>query len=258
MRSHNLTSVCEEARCPNIAECFERGTATIMIMGDVCTRDCPFCAVKSGTPSQLDPDEPLRVARQVKEWGLKHAVITSVTRDDLPDGGALHFAKVIHELRRHCTSTRIEVLVPDFEGDFRSLKVVCGTKPDVFNHNIETVERLTPDLRDKRSSYKRSLTILETASKLLSNSPIKSGIIVGIGEEDREIKQCLKDIHKTGCRALTIGQYLQPSLKNPPVKRYVEPEKFDEYRKLALDIGFNHVFSGPFVRSSYMADSFIA
>ena len=253
LRKGSLHTVCEEARCPNIGECFQRGTATFMIMGDVCTRGCAFCAVKTGTPSPLDPKEPWRLAEQVSEMGLKHAVITSVTRDDLPDGGASHFAYTIESVRKLNPDTTIEVLTPDFEGREGDVMTVCDARPDVFNHNLETVERLTPAVR-VRATYRGSLDVLRMAGKHLAGGIIKSGLMVGLGEEDSEVGQALADLAEAGCQAVTIGQYLPPSKDAARLAKYVEPDKFRDYKELGLKEGIKHVFSGPLVRSSYLAD----
>lgn len=254
LRARLLHTVCEEARCPNMGECFSRGTATFMIMGDACTRECGFCSVGSGAPRPIDPDEPKRVALQIKDLNLNHAVITSVTRDDLPDGGAGQFAEVIFEVRAACPETTIEVLTPDFEG--RDIEKVCLARPDVFNHNIETVERLTPIVRNK-ASFKRSLAVLQSARGYLPDGLIKSGLMVGLGETREEVLEALGRLKDAGCDIVTIGQYLRPSKKCLPVKEYLEPQVFLEYGELGFNLGFRNVFSGPFVRSSYMADGLL-
>ena len=259
LRNRSLHTVCEEAKCPNLGECFARGTATFMIMGDVCTRRCGFCAVKNGMAGPLDKDEPKRVALQIRDLALKHAVITSVTRDDLPDGGAGHFAETIREIKGLNPDTTIEVLTPDFEGREIDVKTVCAAGPNIFNHNIETVERLTAEVRSK-ASYHRSLGILrgvylERSRKAQNDSMlVKSGLMLGLGETPREIEQTLKDLKDAGCNIVTIGQYLRPSKDALPVKEYLEPKYFKYYEEKALKIGFKFVFSGPFVRSSYMAE----
>lgn len=253
LRNLKLHTVCEEARCPNLGECFSRGTATIMILGDICTRHCGFCAVKSGNPLPIDPDEPARVASQIREMGLEHAVVTSVTRDDLADGGAGHFAKTIREIKKVSPTTTVEVLVPDFEGNLDSIKKVCDVSPGIFNHNIETVESLTPKIRSK-ASYVCSLKVLKAARGLLSNGLTKSGLMVGLGETFEEIKETMKDLRSVDVDVLTIGQYLQPTKDSLPVVNYLEPEKFDRLKEEGEKIGFKYVFSGPFVRSSYLAD----
>lgn len=222
-------------------------------MGDVCTRSCGFCAVKNGAPKPLDTDEPLRVAEQIKQIGLHHAVITSVTRDDLKDGGAEHFAQTILKVREFCADTTIEVLTPDFSGREDDIKKVCAANSHIFNHNIETVRRLTPQVRD-RADYETSLKVLSTAKKHLTNGLIKSGFMLGFGETEDEIDQTLLDLHKAGTDIITIGQYLRPSRDALDVVEYVNPEKFQEYKQLGLKYGFRYIFSGPFVRSSYLAD----
>ncbi len=251
MRARGLATVCEEARCPNQGECFACGTATFMIMGDVCTRHCGFCAVKNGTPKPLNPDEPSHVAEQVREMKLRHAVVTSVTRDDLPDGGAAHFAATIGEIRKLCTKTTIEVLTPDFEGRHCDIKAVCDARPDVFNHNVETVERLTPHVRNK-ASYKRSLEVLKMAGGVSQRT--KSGLMVGLGETEEEIIKTINDLHDAGCSIVTIGQYLRPTKGSLPVAEYIRPDRFKKYQLLGEKIGIKHMFCGPFVRSSYMAE----
>lgn len=252
LRSHALATVCEEARCPNIGRCFSKPTATFMILGSLCTRNCGFCNVESSLPLPADPDEPERVAMAAKEMGLRYVVITSVTRDDLPDGGASHFAKTIQAVRRHLPYSGIEVLTPDFKGDVNALGMVLEARPDVFNHNIETVPRLYSEVRPQ-ADYKRSLDVLKMAKKL-SGIKTKSGIMVGLGEELDEVVRVMKDLRESGCDYLTIGQYLRPSKRNLPVKEYIRPEVFDRYREEALKLGFKGVASGPLVRSSMNAE----
>lgn len=253
LRNRGLHTVCEEARCPNIGECFRRGTATIMILGDVCTRRCGFCAISHGAPAPVDPVEPLRVAGQVRDLKLRHAVVTSVTRDDLPDGGAAHFSATIRAIREICPETTIEVLTPDFDGREADICTVCEAAPDVFNHNIETVERLTPEVRSK-ASYRRSLAVLSAARRFLPKNRIKSGIMVGLGETAGEVEATLIDLRTAGCDIVTIGQYLAPSKRALPVVEYVVPETFREYEEKGLKHGIKYMFCGPFVRSSYLAD----
>lgn len=253
LRIRKLATVCEEARCPNLGECWSRGTATIMVMGDTCTRACKFCNVKTGKPLPLDADEPLQTAEQVKALALKHVVITSVDRDDMPDGGAAHFAEVVREVRRLNPQTRIEVLTPDFDGVREHIATFCASDPDVMSHNIETVERLTPLIRS-RAKYRRSLEVLRISKELLPHRLLKSGIMLGMGETPDEVIQTLQDLYDVGVRAITIGQYLQPTQKHWEVKEFIEPAQFDVYRDKALEIGYTHAFSGPFVRSSYMAE----
>lgn len=252
MRGKRLHTVCEEARCPNIGECWSYGTATFMILGDICTRACAFCAVTSGRPTGLDLDEPQRVAEAVAEMGLKHAVITSVDRDDLPDGGAAIFARTIEAIHETVPGCQVEVLTPDFQGSEASIATVMAAKPEVFNHNIETVARLFPRVRPK-SLYARSLTVLRRASEIGPDSQTKSGLMVGLGETMDEVKQVLDDLRSHGVRLVTIGQYLRPSLKHIRCDRFWRPEEFLEVREFGMSLGFAHVESGPLVRSSYHA-----
>ncbi|HWQ61881.1 MAG TPA: lipoyl synthase [Negativicutes bacterium] len=247
-----IHTVCSSAVCPNMGECYGRGTATFMILGGTCTRGCRFCAVPKGVPDPLDPAEPAKVAAAVKTLGLKHAVITSVTRDDLPDGGAGQFAAVIGEIRDKCPQTRVEVLVPDFRGDTAALATVLRAVPDVFNHNIETVPGLYGAVRPQ-ADYRRSLQTLEYAAKR-GGTRVKSGLMLGLGESERELLAVLGDLRSVGVEILTMGQYLAPSAQHYPVKQYVRPEQFDLYRQAALSLGFHHVAAGPFVRSSYWAE----
>lgn len=255
LRSHGISTVCEEARCPNIGLCFSKPTAAFLILGPRCTRQCGFCSVDSAF-LPLDPpaaDEPERIARTAQEMGLKYVVITSVTRDDLPDGGALHFARTIKALRDVLPDAGIEVLIPDFKGDMGALKVVLHSEPDVVNHNVETVPRLYPLVRPQ-ANYERSLYVLKMAKKQALHIRIKSGIMVGLGETFEEIVSVMKDLSLTGCDFLTIGQYLQPSKRNLPVVEYVEPRTFVDYKKAALRMGFKDVASSPLVRSSMNAE----
>ncbi len=247
-----IHTVCNSAVCPNMGECYGRGTATFMILGGTCTRSCRFCAVPKGVPEPLDLNEPAKVAEAVKALGLKHAVITSVTRDDLPDGGAGMFAAVIGAIRAKCPQTRVEVLVPDFRGDTVSLTTVLDAAPDVFNHNIETVPELYSAVRPK-ADYRRSLSVLEYAAGR-GGARVKSGLMLGLGESESELLAVFDDMRRAGVEILTIGQYLAPSDTHYPVKQYIRPEQFDFYRQIALSIGFHHVASGPFVRSSYWAE----
>ena len=247
-----LHTVCQEAKCPNIWECYSHRTATFLIMGERCTRTCRFCAVTPGTPEPLDPQEPARVAEAVERMGLKYVVVTSVTRDDLPDGGAAHFAATIGAVRRRLPQVEIEVLIPDFEGDRVSLETVLRARPDVLNHNIETVPRLYPLVRPQ-ADYRRSLELLRRAAEFAPAIPTKSGLMLGLGEQPEEIRQTLEDLRDAGCRILTLGQYLQPSPGHMSVEAYVPPEEFDAWRKAALTMGFSEVASAPFVRSSYRA-----
>ncbi|MGA8207150.1 MAG: lipoyl synthase [Candidatus Dormiibacterota bacterium] len=252
MRGKRLHTVCEEARCPNIGECWSYGTATFMILGDICTRACAFCAVTSGRPTGLDLDEPQRVAEAVAEMGLKHAVITSVDRDDLPDGGATIFARTIEAIHRTVPGCQVEVLTPDFQGSEVSVATVMAARPEVFNHNIETVARLFPRVRPK-SLYARSLTVLRHAGEIGPDSQTKSGLMVGLGETMDEVKQVLVDLRAHGVRLVTIGQYLRPTLKHIRCDRFWRPEEFLELREYGMSLGFAHVESGPLVRSSYHA-----
>jgi len=252
VRGFQLHTVCQSARCPNVGECWERGTATFMILGDICTRACGFCAVRTGNPEPLDCNEPQRVADAVKLLGLKYAVVTSVTRDDLPDGGASLFAATIREIRERIPECEVEVLIPDFEGNEKALRLVCDAAPDVLNHNIETVYRLYPSVRPQ-ARYWRSLQLLSRATSLGIRT--KSGFMVGLGETREEVIRTMRDLREVGCELLTIGQYLQPTPACLPVVEFVSPEIFAEYRTLGLELGFRHVESGPLVRSSYHADA---
>ncbi len=252
MRKMSLNTVCEEANCPNIFECWQNRTATFMILGDVCTRACRFCAVTSGKPTWNDPLEPERVARAVQKMNLSHVVITSVARDDMPDGGASAFAQVIAKTRERNPETRIEVLIPDFEGSESSLDTVLAAGPDILNHNIETVARLQKTVRS-RATYERSLQLLERAKTKSPDKLTKSGMMLGVGEQVEEVIRTMQDLHDVGCDILTIGQYLRPSESHLPITRYYTPEEFDELQKQGLSMGFRHVESGPLVRSSYHA-----
>lgn len=252
LRSRNLHTVCESARCPNIGECFSKPTATFMILGDVCTRQCAFCSIDKGVdPLLVDPHEPGNIALTSKELGLRHVVITSVTRDDLPDGGAGQFALTIKAIKDSISGISVEVLTPDFDGSAEALSVVLEARPDIFNHNLETVPSLYPVVRPQ-ADYQRSLDVLRAAKK--SGVMTKSGIMVGLGETLDEVKAVLDDLHDAGCDAVTIGQYLRPTRANLEVKEYVTPEVFKEYERYGLSIGLKNVYSGPFVRSSYNAE----
>ncbi|MFM5878979.1 lipoyl synthase [Aeromonas sanarellii] len=254
LRKNKLHSVCEEASCPNLAECFNHGTATFMIMGAICTRRCPFCDVAHGRPLPLDPEEPKKLALTIKEMNLKYVVITSVDRDDLRDGGAQHFADCIKEIREHSPQTRIEILTPDFRGRMeQALEVFRETPPDVFNHNLETAPRMYRVARPG-ADYKWSLELLRRIKEMHPHVPTKSGLMMGLGETNEEIVQVLKDLREHGVNMLTLGQYLQPSRHHLPVKRYVPPAEFDELKDVAMALGFSHAACGPFVRSSYHAD----
>lgn len=254
LREHKLHSVCEEASCPNLSECFSHGTATFMIMGDKCTRRCAFCDVAHGRPDPLDQDEPHNLASALSKMGLKYIVITSVDRDDLKDGGAEHFARCIQEVRTQCPTTKIEVLVPDFRGRMEIALDKLGTSlPDVFNHNVETVARLYKAVRPG-SDYAWSLALIKNFKQRFPAIPTKSGLMLGLGETKEEIKQAIADLRAHDCDMLTLGQYLQPSRYHAPVDRYVHPDEFKELADYAFELGFVNVASGPLVRSSYHAD----
>jgi lipoic acid synthetase len=247
-----LHTVCEEARCPNLGECFSQGTATILILGRICTRDCGFCAVEHGSPVPPDEAEPRHVAQAIKKMGLQYVVITSVTRDDLSDGGGSHFAKTIQAIREMDREIRIEVLVPDFKGDWNSLNRVLQEGPDVLNHNIETVRRLYVEVRPQ-ADYERSLNLLKRSKEMYPKIRTKSGFMLGLGESREEVLDLFQDLRTAKCDFLTIGQYLQPHANRLPVVRYIEPEEFEAYRKIGEEVGFKMVSSGPFVRSSFHA-----
>jgi lipoic acid synthetase len=258
LREHRLHTVCEEATCPNIGECFGKGTATFMILGDLCTRRCPFCDVAHGRPLPPDPDEPLNLAETIFDLKLQYVVITSVDRDDLRDGGARHFADCIRAVRGLSPQTRIEVLVPDFRGRLEiALDVLSGSPPDVMNHNLETVQRLYRQARPG-ADYWNSLKLLQEFKSRFPRLPTKSGLMVGLGETDEEILAVMRDLRAHHVGMLTIGQYLQPSAHHLPVARYVEPAVFDEFARQAHEMGFMHAACGPLVRSSYHAESFFA
>lgn len=254
MRAENLHTVCEEARCPNIHECWaERRTATFMILGFVCTRACRFCAIKTGLPSEVDWDEPRRIAESVQKMDLKHCVITTVARDDLRDGGAKVYAETIRKVREVNPYTTVEVLPFDFNGNKENIKILMDAKPDILNHNIETVERLTKRVRAK-ATYRRSLEMLRYCKELQPDIPTKSSIMIGLGETHEEILQTMDDLLEHGVDILTIGQYLQPTRKHLTVKKYYTPLEFGKLRKIAMEKGFKHCQAGPMVRSSYHAD----
>lgn len=254
MRDKNLNTVCEEARCPNIHECWsERKTATFMILGDTCTRGCRFCAVKTGLPNELDWGEPARVAASVKIMGLKHVVVTAVARDDLSDGGAAVFAKTVNTIREENPGCTIEILPSDMKGDYESLHTLMDSKPDIFNHNIETVRRLTKKVR-ARAMYDRSLTLLQRVKEIAPDTPTKSSIMLGLGETKEEVIQAMDDLLAHDVDIMTIGQYLQPTKKHLDVVKYYHPDEFAELKEIALSKGFRHCESGPLVRSSYHAD----
>jgi lipoic acid synthetase len=257
LKELGLNTVCEEANCPNRFECFSKKTATFMILGRNCTRNCTYCNVMRNDPDTVDKDEPLHIAKACKSLGLKHAVITSVTRDDLPDGGALHFANVIREIRNANTKTIIEVLIPDFKGNLESLVTVMDAVPDIINHNIETIERLYTTVRPM-ADYKRSLELLQRIKEYNKKIHTKSGIMVGLGESYEEVLKAFKDLRNHNCDFLTVGQYLAPSKKHHPVMEYIKPEIFKKYEKDAYNLGFKYVASAPLVRSSYQADKAIS
>ena len=250
--SAELHTVCEEARCPNLGECFSKGTATLLILGRICTRNCGFCAVEHGVSAPPDEQEPEKVAQAVKKMGLHYVVITSVTRDDLPDGGASHFAKVIRSIHAMDREIKIEVLIPDFKGNLTSLNAVLKEGPDVLNHNIETISRLYQEVRPQ-ADYRRSLDLLKRAKEMDPETVTKSGFMLGLGETEREVFSLLQDLSEAGCDFLTIGQYLQPRPDRLPVARYIPPEEFEVFRKTGEEMGFKSVASGPFVRSSFHA-----
>jgi lipoyl synthase len=252
MRGLNLHTVCEEAQCPNIGECWHHGTATFMILGDVCTRACAYCAVAHGRPDPLDPLEPTRVASAIHTLDLNYVVITSVDRDDLPDGGASVFAATIRETRARLPECRIEVLIPDFQGEEAPLRAVLDAGPDILNHNTETVPRLYKMARSG-GRYARTLELLDRSRRYAPGIPTKTGVMVGLGEEQDELVAVFRDLRDAGCGILTIGQYLRPSLDHAPIVRYYHPDEFADLKRIALDLGFVHVESGPLVRSSYHA-----
>jgi len=254
LREHDLNTICEEAACPNLGECFTHGTATFLIMGQICTRRCPFCDVAHGKPDPLDENEPSHLAKTIAAMKLKHVVVTSVDRDDLRDGGAAHFRKCIKEIRQQSPDTNIEVLVPDFRGRMNvALEVLADNPPDIFNHNLESIPRLYKAVRPG-SDYQWSLDLIKNFQEMHPNVPTKSGLMLGLGESIDEIKQVMQDLRDHGCRMLTLGQYLQPSRHHLAVERFVTPAEFDELAVVAKEMGFEHVASGPMVRSSYHAD----
>ncbi len=257
LKENRLHTVCEEATCPNRGECFHKGTATFMIMGSHCTRNCRFCNVTCARPEPLDPEEPKNLAATVKALNLNHVVVTSVTRDDLADGGAAHFAEVVYEIRRQvepCPS--IELLISDLQGSWDDLQTILDSKPDVLNHNLETVPRLYAGVRPQ-AIYQRSLDLLAEVKKRAPGMLTKSGIMVGLGETKEEVISLMQDLRAIDCDFLTIGQYLQPTFDHLDVVEYIHPDRFEEYRAIGLDLGFKGVASGPFVRSSYMAEDFL-
>jgi lipoic acid synthetase len=257
MRGGRLHTVCEEARCPNIGECWEAGTATFMILGDTCTRACAFCAVKSGRPLAVDAREPMRVAQAVRQMSVRHAVVTSVNRDDEPDGGAAIFAATILWIRRLSPGTSVEVLIPDFEGNWDALATVMAARPEILNHNTETVPRLYARVRPK-ARYERSLELLRRAREMNPDGITKTGVMVGLGETHHELLMVMADIADAGCDILTVGQYLRPSLKHAAIERYYRPEEFEALAEEGRRLGLRHVEAGPLVRSSYHAERQVA
>lgn len=254
LREYELHTVCEEAACPNLGECFAHGTATFLIMGNICTRRCPFCDVAHGRPDPLDDNEPHHLAQTIAAMQLNHVVVTSVDRDDLRDGGAEHFTRCISEIRRQSPATRIEVLVPDFRGRMdRALEIIANEPPDIFNHNLESIPRLYKAVRPG-SDYQWSLDLIRNFQQQHPDIPTKSGLMLGLGETLEEVQQVMQDLRDHGCRMLTLGQYLQPSRHHLPVDRFVTPAEFDELGRIGHEMGFEHVASGPMVRSSYHAD----
>lgn len=252
-----LHTVCQSAHCPNQSECWGRKTATFMVMGNTCTRHCSYCAVNSGRPGTLDLEEPEHIAEAVRRLGLKHAVLTSVTRDDLPDGGAGHIASTIRAIKASMPETTIEVLVQDFDGNRDDIAIVQAAGPEIFSHNIETVASVFPRIRDRRFTYKQSLDVLRIARELSEGHFIKSAFMLGCGESADEIAQTLHDLKEAGCDAVSIGQYLQPTPKHFPVQAYISPEQFKEYETLAYSLGFGFAVAGPFVRSSYRSEALL-
>jgi lipoic acid synthetase len=254
LRRLSLHTVCSEANCPNRMECFSRRTATFMILGSVCTRNCTFCNVQKGaSPETVDPAEPLHVAQAAAELGLRHVVVTSVTRDDLPDGGAGHFADVVRAIRAHNPQTAVEVLIPDFKGDISALQKVVEAAPEIINHNVETVPRLYPEVRPM-AAYGRSIELLRNVKRMEAGIYTKSGIMLGLGESRDEVLEVFHDLRDADCDFLTVGQYLAPSAQHHPVVDYIHPDTFKEYEETALSLGFKYVASGPLVRSSYQAE----
>lgn len=257
LKKYHLNTVCEEAKCPNRTECFSKKTATFLALGKECSRNCGFCDIDfSKTPKGPEEDEPRRIALSAIELGLRHVVITMVARDDLPDGGASHIARIVKELRSLSPSTTVELLTSDFGHNLSSLDIVLDTSPEIFNHNIETVRRLTPRVRHK-ATYDGTLEVLKRAKTRLSNGYVKSGIMVGLGETKEEVLETIRDLHTAGCSIITIGQYLQPNRKKLLVKAFIPPEQFAQYRDYGLSIGVQEMYTGPFVRSSYNADKIL-
>ena len=255
VNENHLNTVCEEAMCPNINECWSHGTATFMLLGDVCTRACKFCAVDTGNPrGRLDKKEPFKVAQSIKKMSLKYAVLTSVNRDDLADGGAKHYSNTIEAIKDACPKVMVEALTPDFEGKNKSISILLSSSLDVFAQNVETVERLTARVRDPRAGYQQTLNVLEKAKKLSPEVLTKTSLMLGLGETTKEIQSTMVDAYSVGVEILTLGQYLRPTLNHLPVERYIPPEEFLHYKNMAKEIGFKEVASGPMVRSSYRAD----
>jgi len=255
VKENHLNTVCEEAMCPNINECWSHGTATFMLLGDVCTRACKFCAVDTGNPrGRLDKKEPYKVAQSIKKMSLKYAVLTSVNRDDLADGGAKHYSNTIEAIKDACPKVMVEALTPDFEGKNKSISILLSSSLDVFAQNVETVERLTARVRDPRAGYQQTLNVLEKAKKLNPEVLTKTSLMLGLGETTKEIQSTMVDAYSVGVEILTLGQYLRPTLNHLPVERYIPPEEFLHYKNMAKEIGFKEVASGPMVRSSYRAD----
>jgi lipoyl synthase len=255
LEQNKLYTICQEACCPNQGECFSKGVATFLIMGNICTRNCRFCAVDSGTPSRVDTHEPLRLAREVKRMGLRFVVVTSVTRDDIPDGGATHFARVIEVMRQECPGVGIEVLIPDFQGSRQALKTIIDAAPEVLNHNVETVPRLYASVRPQ-ADYRRSIELLRKAKAMNPALTTKSGLMLGLGETREEVLEVMVDLRAASCDVITVGQYLSPSAGHLPVVECVRPEIFEKYRRDAIRLGFQDAASAPFVRSSYMAEKY--
>jgi len=257
LQKYNLHTVCEEASCPNVSECWGVGTATIMIMGDVCSRGCKFCNVETGKPFELDSEEPQHVAEAIKEWNLRYVVITSVCRDDLPDEGSEHFARTIQCIKSECPNTVVESLIPDFSGNEKFIETLVKAKPNVIGHNVETVKRLSPSIRDLRANYKQSLNVLKYVKELDSKIFTKSSLMLGLGESEKEILQTAQELRDVDVDFITLGQYMQPSLSHLSVKEFVTPEKFYQLKIDLKKLGFLHVESGPFVRSSFRASDVI-
>ncbi len=253
LERRGIHTVCQSARCPNIGECFARGTATFLLLGDTCTRRCGFCAIKTGRGDPVDPFEPIKVATMVKQLSLRHAVLTSVTRDDLPDEGATQFARTIRAIKTLCPQTTVEVLTPDFHARRELIAIVVEAHPEVYNHNLETVPRLQKLVRPQ-ASYDRSLRVLEIVKELDPQMITKSGLMLGLGETIDEVIEVFHDLRSIGCEIVTVGQYIRPTTRHLPVARYVPPEEFAELERIGYEMGFRYVFSGPFVRSSYLAD----